>query len=67
MTTYLSWLPTLDIGSYFGSIFGEDNRQNSSDTTNRSTQSENNAMFGFWSEIFGKAPKVEKYSPENLK
>jgi hypothetical protein len=71
MTTYLSWLPTLDIGSFFGSS-SEDNQPPSSNTTTskstseRVTQSENNTMFGFWEGLFGNA-KVEKYSPENLK
>ncbi|RIA90987.1 hypothetical protein C1645_768612 [Glomus cerebriforme] len=36
MTAYLSWLPSMNIGSYFG-------------------------------DMFGKAPKIEKYSPENLR
>ena len=66
MTTYLSWLPSLGIGSYFG-YFGENNLPHSSDTPIQTTQSENSRMFGFWSDMFAKPTKIEKYSTENLK
>ena len=74
MTTYLSWFPTLDVGNLFGSYFGEDNKAPPSNTTTSKTTperttipNENNSMFGFWDEFFGKTPKIEKYSSENLK
>jgi hypothetical protein len=69
MTTYLNWLPSLSIGTYFGYTGenSENNKQPSSDSSIQTTQSENNKMFGFWSEMFGKAPKIEKYSPENIR
>uniref|UniRef100_U9TGF0 Uncharacterized protein n=1 Tax=Rhizophagus irregularis (strain DAOM 181602 / DAOM 197198 / MUCL 43194) TaxID=747089 RepID=U9TGF0_RHIID len=66
MTTYLNWLPSLSIGAYFGSA-GENSKPQSPVTPIQTTQSENNKMFGFWNEIFGKAPKIEKYSPENIR
>ncbi|RGB36839.1 hypothetical protein C1646_813754 [Rhizophagus diaphanus] len=66
MTTYLNWLPSVSIGAYFGSA-GENSKPQSPVTPIQTTQSENNKMFGFWNEIFGKAPKIEKYSPENIR
>ncbi|GBC03975.1 hypothetical protein RclHR1_05430005 [Rhizophagus clarus] len=68
MTTYLNWLPSLSVGTYFG-YAGENSENNKphSDISTQTTQNENTKMFGFWSEMFGKAPKIEKYSPENIR
>lgn len=67
MTSYLNWLPSLSIGTYFG--YAGENSENNKPHSDASTQtqSENNKMVGFWSEMFGKAPKIEKYSPENIR
>jgi len=61
-------MPSMKIGSYFGySHSGENNNSHSSKTAKTSIQSENSTMFGFWGGMFGRAPKIEKYSPENLR
>ncbi|CAI2185247.1 9213_t:CDS:10 [Funneliformis geosporum] len=69
MSTYLSWLPSIDVSSYFRYTGGNNNAHssNTTKTSARTTQSENGTMFGFFGGLFDRAPKIEKYSPENLR
>ncbi|CAG8614099.1 10560_t:CDS:10 [Funneliformis caledonium] len=69
MSTYLSWLPSIDVSSYLRYPGGNNNSQtsNNTKTSTRTIQSENSTMFGFFGGLFDRAPKIEKYSPENLR